>query len=66
MVRVGGGYLVIEEFIDNYAEAEEHKLEMKIERGEDPFGMETYKSEGGKKQVSRSPRSRRNRGNIAV
>lgn len=66
VVRVGGGYMVIDEFIDNYSEAEEHKIQMKIERGEDPFSSTHSDSTGKKRSTSRSPRSKRKRGNTAL
>lgn len=40
MVRVGGGYMSIEEFIETYGEAELKKIDAKRARGEDPFDIE--------------------------
>jgi len=47
MVRVGGGYMSIDEFIDTYGETELKKIEAKRAKGEDPFDLTN---------VSRSPR----------
>ena len=63
VVRVGGGYMVIDEFIENYIEAEEQKVQKKIQRGEDPFASNSPMSFAEKKKSTKSPRSRRNRGN---
>ena len=35
VVRVGGGYMVIEEFIENYASIEESKYQQQLDRSED-------------------------------
>jgi DNA repair exonuclease SbcCD ATPase subunit len=37
MIRVGGGYMSIDEFIETYGDAELRKIEDKRARGEDPF-----------------------------
>jgi hypothetical protein len=38
VVRIGGGYIQIEEFIRSYGEKEEIKVKQRLDRGEDVFG----------------------------
>jgi hypothetical protein len=40
MVRVGGGYMAIVEFVNNYTDVEMAKLEKAYEKGIDPFADE--------------------------
>lgn len=39
VIRVGGGYMSIEEFIEAYGQAELERIEAKRSRGQDPFEM---------------------------
>jgi hypothetical protein len=61
VIRVGGGYMIIEEFITSYADAELHKLEKLAEReGVSNFmelDLEAYALHGGRSSVGGSPKS---------
>lgn len=56
VVRVGGGYMVIEEFVDTYHDQELDKIEKMIERGEDPFANSSSPGSSPKTEKSRHSR----------
>ena len=54
VIRVGGGYMVIEEFIQTYAEIEMNKILKIQEQGGDPFAVD---EKGSPVRWSRSPKT---------
>ena len=52
VIRVGGGYMVIEEFIEMYGEQERTKIDQIKAAGGDPFAVD---EKGSPKRFSRSP-----------
>ncbi len=63
VIRVGGGYMVIEEFIQTYGEIEKNKIQQIREHGGDPFAVDDKGSpirfsRGGKSPNSGKSRSR--------
>lgn len=62
VVRVGGGYQVVDEFIQNYEQTEKVKLDQMLARGEDPY--EKYASQHSSSHSqshSQKERSRRSK-----
>ena len=55
VIRVGGGFMVIEEFIATYADVEAKKM-LALDRGDHVEDMSTGKSKPYNSQYSKSPR----------
>jgi len=62
VIRVGGGYMVIEEFIEMYGEIEANKIKTIIEQGGDPFA----ETERGSPRYSGSPGGKSPKGSPGV
>ena len=61
VIRVGGGYMVIDEFIATYAEVEVNKMEARRAKGLDPvpdFGEKTSGFGGTMRSPKGSPKNR--------
>lgn len=54
VIRVGGGYMVIEEFVQTYGEIEKNKIQQIREMGGDPFALD---EKGSPIRFSRGARS---------
>ena len=52
VIRVGGGYMVIDEFIQTYADIEMNKIKTIQDQGGDPFAVD---EKGSPVRWSRSP-----------
>lgn len=58
VIRVGGGYMVIDEFIQTYAQQELIKIQARRAAGEDPFALDEHGSpKRGVMAATGSPRS---------
>jgi len=55
VIRVGGGYMVIDEFIATYGEIEKNKIQQIKEAGGDPFATD---EKGSPSRWTRSPGNR--------
>ncbi len=57
VIRVGGGYMIIDEFIQSYAQQELIKIQARRAAGEDPFALDEHGSPKRGVPLGGSPRS---------
>lgn len=57
VIRVGGGYMVIDEFIQTYAQQELIKIQARRAAGEDPFALDEHGSPKRGVMAGGSPRT---------